>query len=988
MNAVKFFLLVSLLLFAIVKPPASQEKDFIASNKTNILTGKNFTFSINQNKKNKTFTENNQAKLSLKQNESWTRSFVSAAGGNKSHSRISIIKSKKIFVSKNFNKEKEQTGIVKDYHNNLNEVSSNYYFNEDKQTHKAELSGETKSTTKINSSKAAEESFNKTFADSLEEIVVNLKYAGLINQPTTAYYQNGNVFIPVSEIFDLLLIDNKIDRKNKNISGFYILPREKYLIDFNAKKAQRGDSTYIFTNRDFVEKDFDFFVDTKTLETIFDFRLVVDFSNLTVTLYTKNNLPVYQKYLREKSYSTIFNEKEQPEPSTEIVKRDKTNLSGGVLDYYLTSTFNKGIKPYSTYQFGGGGELLGGNAQIVTSGSYFNNKIYTSETNYLWSYDLEKNDYMSKISLGDFSFDGLIPSTSRGIQVTNEPLEPRRVYASYQIIDKAPPNYTIELYINDRLIDYTKSDASGNFKFKLPLSYGTTLIQLKYYGPDGEYYTDKKIYQIPFTLLPPKELNYKLSVGKYAKTSKNTANAHAEYGITDWLTEQAGFDFIEDPLSRKGIFYNSLTSRFSDNYLLNILTAPNAYYTLSANALYYSQASFSMAFTNYEKNPVYNPAKLDNEFSTLFFVPFESGLNSYNINGGFRYARSSNLKRYDYSLGALANFGGFSPILNYNLIQLDYGNEVSNRSILTPGFLLTIPWLSSTLGFLNGNIINSRLNYNLTDHKFENFSISFSSSVFKHGRIQISHQQNFLSNISTTQVQLIIEFPFTRSYTTVSDNSFSQSVQGAILYDDNYDKFNFMNRQQLGKSAVAMRMFLDENVDGVYENNEPLIKKGRVVLNNAGTMERGNDNILRIEELSPYTKYRAKIVESSIENPLWVPKYKNILFSSGPNKVRPIDIPFYVSGEIDGTVAKMVDNQKTAVAGMKVHIEGIDSDTKISINTFSDGSFYYFGLAPGKYKIYLDKSQLDYLGVTSSPAEKEIELKPDGIVDFDFTLSK
>ncbi len=796
------------------------------------------------------------------------------------------------------------------------------------------------------------------------------------------------MFIPVSEIFNLLLIDNKIDKKNKNISGFYILPEEKYLIDFNIKKAQRGDSTFIFTNRDFVEKDFDYFVDTKTLETIFNFRLVLDFSNLTVTLYTNRSLPVYQKYLREKSYSTVLSEEKLPEPSTKIIKREKTNLSGGVFDYYLTSTFTKGTKPYSTYQFGGGGELLGGNAQIVTSGSYFNNKIFSSETNYLWLYDLEKNDYMTKVSLGDVSFDGLIPSTSRGIQVTNEPLETRRVYASYQIMDKAPPNYTIELYLNDRLIDYTKSDASGNFRFKLPLSYGTTLVQLKYYGPDGEYYTDKKIYQIPFTLIPPKEFNYKLSVGKYAKTSKNTANAHAEYGITDWLTEQAGFDFIDDPLSRKGIFYNSLTSRISENYLLNLLAAPNAYYTLSANALYYSQASLSMAFTNYEKNPVYNPAKLDNEFSSLFFVPLESGFNSYNVNGGFRYARSSNLKRYDYSLGALASFGGFSPTLNYNLIQLDDGIELRNRSVITPGFLLTIPWLSNALSFLNGNIINSRLNYNLTDKKFENFSISFSSSIFKHGRIQISHQQNFLSSISTTQVQLIIEFPFTRSYTTVSDNSFSQSVQGAILYNDNSDEFNFMNRQQLGKSAVAMRMFLDENVDGVYDNNEPIIKKGKVVLNNAGTFERSDDGILRIEELAPYTKYDAKIVESSIDNPLWVPKYKNIRFISGPNKVRPIDIPFYVSGELDGTVTKIVGNEKTAVAGIKVHIDGIDNDVKLSINTFSDGSFYYFGLAPGKYKIYLDKSQLDYLGVTSSPAEKEIDLKPDGIIDFDFTLSK
>ena len=992
MNSVKYFLLIFLLSFESVIPPARQENESLVPPKIDFPGSQIYPgikiksvqpeFRWSKSEKAKNYFLN----ISNKDDRGFS-DLIYSSEKNGIFKDTSELLSKSVLSDSGEFRWIVRAKVDKDWSGNTNRL----YFKTTSPEKRREKIKE--SPKQFASAKTPIESNNpltfiqESSSNSFEEIILNFKYAGIINSPITAYYQNGNVLIPLSEIFDLLLVDNTVDKKNKNISGFFIDPEEKYSLDFLSYKAERKDSSYIFTKLDFIEEDFDFFVNTKTLEQIFDFNLAVDFSNLTVTLNSARNLPVLQKYLREKSYTTSNNE-EIPEPSTKIIDREKTNLSGGVLDYYLTSTFNKGIEPYNTYQFGAGGELLGGSAQLITNGSYFHNKIYSSETNYLWMYDLEKNDYISKISLGDFSFDGLMPSTSRGVQVTNEPLELRKVYASYQIIDKAPPNYTVELYINNKLMDYTKSDANGNFKFKLPLSYGTTLVQLKYYGPEGEYYTDNKIYQIPFTLLPPKEFNYKISLGKYANTSKNAANLHAEYGITDWLTDQAGVDFIDDPLSSKGVFYNSLTSRISDNYLLNLLTAPNAYYTLSANALYYSQASVSLAFTNYEKNPVYNPAKLDNEFSALFFVPLESGFRSYNVNGGFRYARSSNLKRYDYSLGALASFGGFSPTINYNLIQFDYGNEISNRSIISPGFLLTIPGLSSALTFLSGNIINSRLNYNLTDNKFENFNISFSASIFKHGRIQISHQQNFLSSISHTQVQLIIELPFTRSYTSVSENSFSQSIQGAILYDDNYDKFNFMNRQQLGKSAVAMRMFLDENADGKYDNNEPLIKKGKVVLDNAGTMERSEDNILRIGELSPYTKYRAKIVESSIDNPLWVPKYKSILFSSGPNKVRPIDIPFYVSGEIDGTVTKIVDNQKAAVAGMKVHIDGIENDMNITTNTFSDGSFYYFGLAPGKYKIYLNQSQLSFLGLQSDPTFKEIDLKPDGIINFDFILSK
>ena len=44
-------------------------------------------------------------------------------------------------------------------------------------------------------------------------------------------------------------------------------------------------------------------------------------------------------------------------------------------------------------------------------------------------------------------------------------------------------------------------------------------------------------------------------------------------------------------------------------------------------------------------------------------------------------------------------------------------------------------------------------------------------------------------------------------------------------------------------------------------------------------------------------------------------------------------------------------------------------DEKIeTVVTFSDGSYYYFGLRPGKYIAYLDEKQLGILGI-----KKEVE---------------
>ncbi len=68
MNAVKVSLLVVLLLFEFVKLPQGQEKDFIASNKSNILTGKNPSIQINQIKGDRTPREKRQNQSSPKEN--------------------------------------------------------------------------------------------------------------------------------------------------------------------------------------------------------------------------------------------------------------------------------------------------------------------------------------------------------------------------------------------------------------------------------------------------------------------------------------------------------------------------------------------------------------------------------------------------------------------------------------------------------------------------------------------------------------------------------------------------------------------------------------------------------------------------------------------------------------------------------------------------------------------------------------------------------
>ena len=167
MNAVKLFLLVVLLLFEFVRLPQGQEKDFIASNKTNILTGKKPSIQINQNKGFRTPRGKRQNQSSPKENRTDSGNLFSRKQRNNQLSLNSVSKSNELDISKQPIKENKQADIVNNDFSNNKKTSINFILDEDKKT--------------------TDESANKSFADSLEEIVVNFKYAGLINQPLTAY---------------------------------------------------------------------------------------------------------------------------------------------------------------------------------------------------------------------------------------------------------------------------------------------------------------------------------------------------------------------------------------------------------------------------------------------------------------------------------------------------------------------------------------------------------------------------------------------------------------------------------------------------------------------------------------------------------------------------------------------------------------------------------------------------------------------------------
>ena len=816
--------------------------------------------------------------------------------------------------------------------------------------------------------------------DKAEEIYLNLKYAGLVNTTITAYYYDGKFFLPFGEIYSNLEINYSIDDKSKIISGFYIDKFNPYSININTKIVEFVDSTYIFTFGEYLQNEFEYFFDSDFYERIFKLNLKIDFQRMVINVQSSKKLPIYERSLREKSYS-VFNQKGRKQTAPLLYPRKRKIIDLGIFDYHVGFSTSKFTSPSGSYQFGLGGEFIGGDAQVSIRGIYREIKItdttnvdylwkFTDENvDYLWRFVVEPNDYFRYASIGSLNFDGLQSRSIKGISLSNNQVEPRRNYASYRVFDKAMPNWTIEVYINNQLIDIAKADAVGDFYFDLPLAYGTTMVQMKFYGPGGEYYDQERLYQTPFFLLRPKEFVYFVDFGKAENINSDVASLRIGYGFNEWLTDEVGIEYIENDLNRP-IVYNSLTTRIAGSYLLNLTVAPDAYYQFAANVLYFSQTSFGLEYRKFVRDGIYNPGNLIHDAGANIFIPIRFLRSQLNFKGSADYTETENNKLYNYSIGSSASLAGFNPSLNYNYIK-SISSEIENsRSLVDLGFSWSI---SSVLGYskiFSGNLITARGFFGLDQNKFENISISFATSILRNSRFQISYFKNFINSVSTAQLQLIVYLPGTQLSVSGNNDALNFGLLGSISYDTNFNDVHFYNRPQLGRAAAAFRFFVDENGNSEYDDGEELVKDVNI---NMGTsvLNRDKDGIIYARELNQYEIYSVDIDESSVKNPVLVPMRRRFSFVADPNRFKSIDVPFYVAGEVDGKIEREVGNIRSSVSGIKIHIISIEDNREHIVTTFSDGTYYFFGLRPGKYKAVVDERQLEILGVTPDPEIRE-----------------
>lgn len=337
--------------------------------------------------------------------------------------------------------------------------------------------------------------------NSFDEVPVEIIVKGYLRFEADVIITDSEAaYINVEELFRKLGILCEADHTGNSLKGFIENESIRYLIDFNTKTITKGDRV-IKSNNGIVKELGTIYIETSVLNEAFGLNMIFNFRSLSIKLDANFELPLVKKARLEKIREnvSILQSKNEVKIDT-VIGRNYHIFKGGALDWSISSSQAEGQKIDNRFSLGLGSELLFGEAKVAFN-YYDQTKFDRRQLYYNWRWVDNDNSYIKQAQVGKIGSQTIsyLGAPLVGASFNNSPNTVRKATGTYTISEYTEPNWTVELYINDVLVDYTQSDASGLYLFNVPIVYGYTTLKLKFYGPLGEERIEEKIMNTPYT---------------------------------------------------------------------------------------------------------------------------------------------------------------------------------------------------------------------------------------------------------------------------------------------------------------------------------------------------------------------------------------------------------------------------------------------------------------------------------------------------------
>jgi hypothetical protein len=768
-----------------------------------------------------------------------------------------------------------------------------------------------------------------------------------------------SLYINIEDIFINLEIPNTLSNNGNSISGFIENENNPYSIDFSTKEIKVG-KRIIPLQQELVKEAGSLYLESSVLADAFGLNLTFNKRSLTANLKCDFELPKTKQKKLVQTRKNISKLRGEQIAVDTVIKRDYHLFRAGMLDWGLASYQTSNEQTNNYVRVGVGAELFYG--EVNASVNYFDKYEFDiRQLQYSWRWIDNDKKIVKQAQLGNI-FNQTIASLNFpviGANIRNSPTTIRKASGHYIINEYTEPNWTVELYINDILVDYTTADASGLYVFKVPNVYGYTTLKLKFYGPLGEERTEERTVHVPYTFMPAKIFEYGLSGGILQDGNRSRfGRADFNYGVTSHLTVGGGVEYLSSIYNSPYIPFVDVAFQPFSKLVLNLEYAHDVRMRGLLN-FYFTQSAFlEIDYAKYEEGQLAKQFTALEERKAKVSVPFKikkvSGFAKINFNQFIYEAFTYN--QFDFIFSAHYKQFSANTSSQFNWVN---DNSVFNSTDLSLSYKMK-----------NGILFRPSVQYNLIENNFMRVRAEIEKRVYK-AYFSVSYERNISAQNNTVYFSFRYDLPFARTSVSISHSNnkarFSESAQGSLAFggDNNYIKAS--NNSSLGKGGIMFYPFLDLNNNGNLDEGEKMIMLNSVKISGGRAYISEKDSIVRVSNLNAFVNYNVEFLDSDLDNIAWRFKHKTYQVLVDPNQYKRVYVPIISVGEISGMVYLNGNDNLKGIGRITIQIYNKQGNKVAETLSERDGYYSYLGLSPDNYVVRIDEEQLEKLDYQSKP---------------------
>ncbi len=809
-----------------------------------------------------------------------------------------------------------------------------------------------------------------------DETSVFLNMQRIGSTDMAAVIKGKTVYLPITELFRYLKIKYETTAGFDSVTGYFISPEARYCIDNNRFQIRYQGKVVQLEPSDLIQTETNLYLRADYFR-LFGLNSSFSYSTLTVQMSASVELPAIRELQMAQLHRNL-NRLRGDIPADTNILREFPRFRFGTLDWMLNATQQSNGTNDLRAGISLGSLVLGGELNLMLNYSSLMG-IDKRQQLYQWRYVNNENKLLRQISVGRINpnVTSSVIDPVVGVQVTNAPTTYRKSAGSYRLSRFTQPNWTVELYVNNVLVDFTKADASGFFSFDVPLVYGTSSIRLRYYGPYGEERNWEDNITMPFNFLPKNEFEYTVSAG-FVQDSLNSrlARASLSYGVSRIMTVSAGNEYLSSVRSGRNMPFATVSLRPLSNLLLigdyvhSVKGSVMLSYRLPGNG------QLELDWTKFDPNQralIYNYLE---ERKLGFSIPFShkrfSGMTRLLLNQVF-VTQNTESDRAEWLVSAAYR----NVSVSVNTYMMSTGDQ--DPPHFDPYIYSN---LSMALRVWKGLTFMPEAQYSYKDHRLLSAKCNVEKYLMNRGYVNLSIEQNYMNSGTGSGFGFGVGLRYDLSGARVGvaahryndQNSFTSTASGSMIFDTRTHYIGISNRPSVGRGGISITPFLDLNNNGHRDPGEPKVQGQRASINCGRVTYSLRDTTIRIFDLEPYTKYFLDLSQNGYENINWQVRNKTMNVAVSPNELRQIDLPVAVLNEVSGTVYLRDSLGRRHIGRMEVEIRRTDGSLVTSLLSEGDGYYSYMGLMPGDYFISINDKQLKKLKMTG-PEPRKIHIK-------------